>query len=72
MVSKKLFIVLLCIVGGISAHAQCTTLGQTPATAFPVCGSSTFTQTSVPLCTNGNIPVTCTNVSGGYADVNPY
>ena len=30
----------------------CTTLGQTPATAFPVCGTTTFTQTTVPLCTN--------------------
>jgi gliding motility-associated-like protein len=72
MVSKKLLFILLGVVGWMSVHAQCTTLGQTPATAFPVCGSSTFTQTSVPLCTNGNIPVTCTNISGGYADVNPY
>ena len=72
MVSKKLFIVLLCIVGRISAHAQCTTLGQNPATAFPVCGSSTFTQTSVPLCTNGKVPVPCAYASGGYEAVNPY
>jgi hypothetical protein len=30
---------------------------QTPQTAFPVCGSKTFLQTTVPYCDNGNIPV---------------
>ncbi|HVU54070.1 MAG TPA: gliding motility-associated C-terminal domain-containing protein [Puia sp.] len=60
------------LVGRMSAYAQCTTLGQTPSTAFPVCGSSVFVQKSVPLCHNGNIPVPCTYASGGYADVNPY
>lgn len=28
----------------------CTTPGQTPSTAFPVCGTATFSQESVPLC----------------------
>jgi len=72
MVSKKLLIVLLSVIGGMSAHAQCTIKGQTPATAFPVCGSATFTQASVPICTNGTVPVPCTYASGGYEDVNPY
>lgn len=55
--------------------AQCPTLGQTPATAFPVCGSSTFKQTSVPNCTNGSIVVPgCTGNSGNlsYSDVGPF
>jgi len=72
MVSKKLLLILLSIIGGISVHAQCTIKGQTPATAFPVCGSSTFTQASVPLCTNGDIPVPCGSFGGAYQDVNPY
>src|SRR5438105_1424687 len=71
---------LLCIISGVllillretPVIAQCTTLGQTPGTAFPVCGSSTFTQRSVPLCTNGNIPSNCTSGSGDLTDVNPY
>ncbi|HWB25441.1 MAG TPA: gliding motility-associated C-terminal domain-containing protein [Chitinophagaceae bacterium] len=48
----------------------CTTLGQTPQTAFPVCGSRSFTQITVPYCANHAIPVPgCGN---DYADVNPY
>lgn len=51
--------------------AACTTLGQTPLTAFPVCGSSVFSQQSVPGCVNGSIPNHC---SGGaaYQDANPF
>ncbi|HEY4207608.1 MAG TPA: PKD domain-containing protein, partial [Puia sp.] len=76
MVSKKLLSILLfsgsLLFRGMPVYSQCTTLGQTPATAFPVCGSSIFTQTNVPLCSNGNIPVPCVYASGGYEDVNPY
>lgn len=76
MVLSKLLIifsgVLLILLRETPARAQCTTLGQTPATAFPVCGSSTFTQKSVPLCTNGNIPARCTSGSNQLSDVNPY
>ncbi|HYH16280.1 MAG TPA: hypothetical protein VD794_13720, partial [Flavisolibacter sp.] len=28
----------------------CTTLGQNPSTAFPVCGTTTFQQNTVPIC----------------------
>lgn len=48
----------------------CTTLGQTPSTAFPVCGISTFVQNTVPICGGTPIPTSCTG--GGYADVNPF
>ncbi len=51
--------------------AQCTTLGQTPFTAFPVCGLDTFLQQEVPYCVNNTIPVPgCANAQ--YNDKNPY
>jgi gliding motility-associated-like protein len=52
----------------------CTTLGQTPATAFPVCGTSTFTQNTVPLCNTNDIFVPGCSGSGGadYANKNPF
>ncbi|PZR25038.1 MAG: hypothetical protein DI535_19970 [Citrobacter freundii] len=50
-------------------QVACTTLGQTPQTAFPVCGTSTFSQTNVPTCGGRSIPGPCT---GGIADVNPF
>ncbi|OIR00586.1 hypothetical protein GALL_172760 [mine drainage metagenome] len=54
------------------SNAQgCTTLGQTPYTAFPVCGVDTFVQNTVPSCSNGNIPVPgCTGML--YPDANPF
>jgi len=66
-----LFSVLL--MPGMSGYAQgCTTLGQTPATAFPVCGSATFTQSSVPACVNNIIPVPGCSSQVTYEDLNPY
>jgi gliding motility-associated-like protein len=53
------------------SQTTCTTLGQTPSTAFPVCGTSTFTQSTVPICGGRNIPApTCQG--GGYTDKNPF
>src|SRR5689334_14582981 len=50
---------------------QCSTLGQTPATAFPVCGTTTFVQTSVPIC--GGTSITVPGCSGAqYQDKNPF
>ncbi len=58
------------------AFAQpCTTLGQTPATAFPVCGTSVFTQTIVPLCnTNPLFVPGCSNQPNAapYENRNPF
>ncbi|RYG27591.1 MAG: PKD domain-containing protein, partial [Chitinophagaceae bacterium] len=48
----------------------CTTLGQTPETAFPVCGTSVFTQNNVPTCGGRPIPGPCNNA--GIMDVNPF
>jgi gliding motility-associated-like protein len=56
-----------------SAFSQCTTLGQTPSTAFPVCGTSTFRQLQVPICVNQE-PLFVPNCNDGasYADKNPF
>lgn len=63
-------ILLLQAVGAI--HAQtCTALGQTPASAFPVCGTSTFSQTTVPICSTQLVPGPCPN-SGLFYDRNPF
>jgi gliding motility-associated-like protein len=65
-------LILLCQLAAFSQ--ACTTLGQTPSTAFPVCGTSVFTQSTVPLCQTNNIFVPgCTNNSGAaYANKNPF
>jgi gliding motility-associated-like protein len=79
MTVKKLLVVTLVILlasFGPSLRAQilgpgCTVLGQTPATAFPVCGSNTFVQDSVPICNDGSVTVpSCTGVN--YTAINPY
>jgi gliding motility-associated-like protein len=52
----------------------CTTLGQTPSTAFPVCGTSTFTQNNVPICSTNDLYVPgCSGVGTAlYANKNPF
>ncbi|HTI09694.1 MAG TPA: gliding motility-associated C-terminal domain-containing protein [Puia sp.] len=69
---KRLLIVGLTLFSIRTARAQsCTTLGQTPVTAFPVCGTSVFKQDNVPTCTNGNIPLDCHD-GAQYSDKNPF
>jgi gliding motility-associated-like protein len=48
----------------------CTTLGQNPSTAFPVCGTTDFSQSIVPYCGGKVIPGICTN--DGILDLNPF
>jgi gliding motility-associated-like protein len=76
MVAKKLLIILLWatpLLRALESRGQsCTTLGQTPATAFPVCGTSVFKQDSVPQCDNGDIPTPCPVGIAAYQDLNPY
>lgn len=75
MFVKKLLIVFA-VLSALSFPARsqtpCTALGQTPPTAFPVCGSETFIQKSVPVCTNGIVPTPCPNDGIVYTDVNPF
>jgi gliding motility-associated-like protein len=76
MTARKLLATLLVpllATVSLSLRAQtCTTLGQTPATAFPVCGSNTFVQDSVPLCNDGAVAVPNCSATGGYTAINPY
>jgi gliding motility-associated-like protein len=52
---------------------SCTTIGQTPSTAFPVCGVFTFSQSSVPLCNSHPLSVPgCSSALANYSDLNPY
>ena len=64
----KTVLFLLIITGFTQVNAQdaCTILGQTPATAFPVCGTKDFVQESVPLCANHPVP------GCGTEDTNPF
>ena len=60
-----------------SAYSQaCTTLGQTPPTAFPVCGTTVFHQSNVPICATNDIfvPGCSTSGPGGalYQNKNPF
>ena len=74
---RKYFLVLLALVfqATISFGQPCTGLGQTPSTAFPVCGTTVFHQASVPICATVNIFVPgCSTQPGGasYQNKNPY
>src|ERR1700722_9359748 len=75
MTVRKLLIVLwfpLLTTFSLKLRAQsCTTLGQTPATAFPVCGGNKFIQNSVALCDDGSVTVP-TPCGPGYTAINPY
>lgn len=62
-------ILILLIVAGVSNAQVCTTLGQNPTTAFPVCGVDTFSQSTVPLCGGTPVPGPCTDA---LSDVNPF
>ncbi len=72
MMMKRITLCFLLGFSFLKLYAQpCTTLGQTPASAFPVCGTDVFQQTSVPVC--GGTTVTapgCTNAL--LSDLNPY
>ncbi len=50
---------------------MCSALGQNPSTAFPVCGTSVFSQSTVPNCGGRDIPAkSCTDAN--YQDLNPF
>ncbi|HMJ48885.1 MAG TPA: hypothetical protein VK498_16245, partial [Ferruginibacter sp.] len=67
---KKGWIILLLTFINYTAFTQpCTTLGQNPGTAFPVCGTTTFVQNNVPICSNPNVEV---QGCGPYTTKNPF
>jgi gliding motility-associated-like protein len=67
---RIVLVVILFITIKLNAQTVCTAPGQNPSTAFPVCGTSTFNQASVPLCGRRPIPSPCPN--DGITDINPY
>ena len=72
MLHLRSFFVLLALLALVKfADAQsCTTLGQNPSTAFPVCGTAVFSQTTVPICGNRRVPGPC--ASDIVTDKNPF
>ncbi len=70
----SIFIIFLLLVsdGNMYAQVTCTTLGQNPSTAFPVCGTSVFQQDTVPLCGGRVIPSPCYDPLSLITDVNPF
>ncbi|SFW18157.1 T9SS type B sorting domain-containing protein [Chitinophaga sancti] len=76
MLLKKFFLYLVMVLALLkTATAQtCTSIGQTPSTAFPVCGTKSFIQKSVPICETHDIPGPNCNIPGDgtHTDINPY
>lgn len=70
VLALPLMFLLFCYQSALSQ--ACTTLGQTPSTAFPVCGTSTFTQNNVPLCQTNDIFVPGCIDGAAYANKNPF
>lgn len=70
---RRLFLPMLALLLQVSAaRAQCVT-GQTPATAFPICGFSTLQMATVPACNGKNMPVPgCSGDGADYADLNAF
>jgi gliding motility-associated-like protein len=72
MSTRNLLFFLLLFYTSVLQAQVCTNLGQNPGTAFPVCGSSVFVQTTVPFCGDREIPVPCIDPGIAYEDKNPY
>src|SRR5215208_2074660 len=54
-----------------SAAQTCVNAGQTPESAFPVCGNEAFDQSTVPICGNLIVPVPCSD-GASYQNKNPF
>jgi gliding motility-associated-like protein len=78
MRTKKLLIIALLLAGALATVQEgkaqnCSVAGQTPGTAFPVCGTTVFKQDVVPQCSNGPMQSPgCTGLAAGLSAVNPF
>lgn len=73
--TSALLVILACISQAAMAQSTpCTTLGQNPSTAFPVCGTTTFHQNNVPICSSNDLYVPGCSGSGNadYENKNPF
>lgn len=64
-----LIVSVVYLVNGLTAQT-CTRLGQNPSTALPVCGSTVYSQATVPLCGGTAVPGPCNEPY--LTDVNPF
>lgn len=71
---KAIFVIFFLIFSSCSYAQTCTTLGQTPSTAFPVCGTNVFQQKDVPICSSNDlfVPGCSGNDGAKYANKNPF
>ena len=72
---RRVFLSVICclLLSNVFAQTYCNNPGQTPATAFPVCGNSVFQQNTVPLCDTKPIYVPgCEGTGALYSGKNPY
>lgn len=71
-VGKIIFLfICLTLLAAKGWSQACTTLGQNPYSAFPVCGATDFVQKNVPICNNAVVPAKgCSN--SFFPTVNPY
>lgn len=71
MKNTLLLLVLSFIFPWNQVYSQtCTTPGQNPGSAFPVCGNTDFVQDRVPLCGGTTVPGPCNETI--LSDVNPF
>jgi gliding motility-associated-like protein len=63
---------MMCMSRTVFPQPVCTTPGQTPSTAFPVCGTTVFQQSSVPICFTSYLHVPGCYDNAGYGDKNPF
>ena len=71
MFRKFISVLFFVLVAYLQVNSQtCTTLGQNPSTAFPVCGTATFSQSTVPYCGGRAIPGPCS--TDPLTDLNPF
>lgn len=69
-ITSILIFLIVCAHYSLSAQT-CTDLGQNPSTAFPVCGTASFSQSTVPFCGGRNIPApSCPRAP--FSDKNPF
>lgn len=70
MLKKKFIIfILTCLLLKNGLAQNCTTLGQNPSTAFPVCGTDIFSIDSVPFCGGRSVNAPCVLA---ITDKNPF